>query len=212
MSLLMNIVKPANIKISHSERATYQGGINATIIKSNKTIRISNSDKKLYKYVKTSFATDDSSIFLVTDKNFNKLKSEGFNVIEDIDAYNTQKIAETYLEDVDGVKISAALLKNYKEIIYDIHETHTLELIKLLYPKALILRDIIPDSILKTKTESQKMLSLYDVKRILRDSASRFKFQLELPAYLFMDKLSMFDSKDIKVSNIKEVIPDSKIE
>ncbi len=212
MSLLMNIVKPVTIRVHTGERAIYQGGIIGTIIRSKKTIRISHSDKHHYKYVKTSFATDDSSIVLVTNKNFNKLKSEGFNVIEDIDAYNTQNIAETYLEDIDGVKISAALLKNYKEIIYDIYDTHTLELIKLLYPKALILRDIIPDSILKTKTESQKILSLYDVKRILRDSNARFKFQLELPAYLFMDRLSVFDSKDIKVSNIEIVKPDVKIE
>jgi len=204
MSLIRDIAKPIPVlSATATLTRTSLRGINATSMRSGVTKRISHSELHDYTYTKTSFATDNSDIFLVTEKQFKRLKSEGYNVIEDIEAYKTSKLAETFLEDSDGNKISALLLKKHRIIIHGTKDINKIALIKALYPSALILKQELSSEIIKTLLPTQKVLSIYQLNKDLQHNKSTVKFTVSVPISDYFDRIVYVTNANSTISKIK---------
>jgi hypothetical protein len=203
---------PATPRIKHLKTPNpsplTKTGINAKLLHNHKGIRISSDSLPDYIYTSNSFETSYRNIVLVTEKQLKRLKSEHYKTVSSPEEYQHLKVSEIYLTDVEGVEISAELLKNYDLIITSVSQSYQTEIIKLIYPKKnlLLLKNSIPQAV-EDYYPKEKFMTYNDfVSSILQKQTGSVKITLELP----ISRLDTFyRNKDYyaKLKQIKKLPP-----
>lgn len=146
--------------------------IGVTHNSSGKKVKIHWDNLLNKRFTKEPISSSDEDIYIVSEKQFNKLKKLGYKVIEDINLFNEDKIANTYLTDINNVQISAALLNNYNIIFHNIYDEDLLTLIDILFPKnknkTLILKNEIPEFVIK-KTKWKNNIKIYSNHQLINE-------------------------------------------
>lgn len=161
-------------------RGTYErrkGGLTGLKLHDKRTIRIAFSEKCNYIYTSESFETTERNIILVPAKKLAVLTSEGYKTIINPIEYQQKKINETYLNDINGIQISAGVLSKYTHIITGV-DLKFKDIISMMFPEYFILQDNIPDNILKTLPESQVRKCFYDAEREIENNMTNTKIKV----------------------------------